>query len=206
MGTGSRTVRRVLDDAKNASHGRVEAGTVLVAMTQKFDVAVLGGGAAGLSGAVVLGRGGRSVVVSQAALDRAARQAAKAGVDATWLQADVTAWDPAPRFDLVSAQYVQLPRPARDTLYRRLAAAVRPGGTLLIVGHHPADLEVAALRRPRLPHLMFTAEEIAAALDPSAWDIAVSAPERLAEGPDGQQITLTDAVLRAVRRAPDRSA
>lgn len=147
------------------------------------------------------------VDLSQAALDRAARQAAEAGVDATWLQADVTAWDPAPaRFDLVSAQYVQLPRPARDALYRRLAAAVRPGGTLLIVGHHPADLEVAALRRPRLPHLMFTAEEIAAALDPSAWDITVSAPERPAEGPDGQQITLTDAVLRAVRRAPDRSA
>jgi thioredoxin reductase/SAM-dependent methyltransferase len=143
------------------------------------------------------------VDVSQAAIDRAARHAAEAGVDTTWRQADITAWDPAPaQFDLVSAQYVHLPRPARDALHRRLAAAVRPGGTLLIVGHHPADLQ-AAVRRPRLPHLMYTAEEIATVLDPSAWDITTSALERPATH-DGQQITLTDAVLRAVRRAADR--
>src|SRR5215468_9705195 len=40
------------------------------AMTQKFDVAVLGGGAAGLSGAVVLGRARRSVVVVDAGSPR----------------------------------------------------------------------------------------------------------------------------------------
>ncbi|WP_344260370.1 methyltransferase domain-containing protein [Actinomadura napierensis] len=145
------------------------------------------------------------VDLSQAALDRAARHAADAGVDVTWQQADVKTWDPAPaRYDLVSVQYVHLPRTLREAMYRRLAAAVRPGGTLLVVGHHPADLEVATLRRPRLPHLMFTAEDVAAALDPSAWDITASAPERAATDPNGQQITLTDAVLRAVRRAPDR--
>lgn len=142
---------------------------------------------------------------SRAALDRAAVHAAEVGVDVTWRQADVTAWDPAPaQFDLVSSQYMQLPRgSARDALFRRLAAAVRPGGTLLIVGHHPADLEVASLRRPRLRHLMFTAEEIATVLDPSAWDITALAAERAATAPDGQQITLTDAVLRAVRRAAE---
>ncbi|MGP4022548.1 methyltransferase domain-containing protein [Actinomadura sp. 3N407] len=145
------------------------------------------------------------VDLSQAALDRAARHAADADVDVTWRQADVAAWDPAPvQYDLVSVQYMQLPRSVRDTLHRRLAAAVRPGGTLLIVGHHPADLEVTTFRRPRLPHLMFTAEEIATVLDPSAWDITTSAPERPATDPEGQQITLTDAVLRAVRRATDR--
>jgi thioredoxin reductase/protein-L-isoaspartate O-methyltransferase len=143
--------------------------------------------------------------VSQAALDRAARHAADAGVDVTWRQADITAWEPAPaQYDLVSAQYVHLPRPAREALHRRLAAAVRPGGTLLIVGHHPADLEVVTLRRPRLPHLMFTAEQIATVLDPAEWDITTSAPQRPATDQDGQPITLTDAVLRAVRRVADR--
>src|SRR5919197_2397667 len=39
-------------------------------MTQKFDVAVLGGGAAGLSGAVILGRARRSVVVVDAGSPR----------------------------------------------------------------------------------------------------------------------------------------
>jgi thioredoxin reductase/SAM-dependent methyltransferase len=144
------------------------------------------------------------VDLAQAALDRAAQHAAEAGVDVAWQQADVAAWDPAPaQYDLVSVQYLQLPRPTRDALYRRLAEAVRPGGTLLIVGHHPADLEVKTLRRPRLPHLMFTAEEAAAVLDPSAWDITATAAERPGTDPDGQQITLTDAVLRAVRRAAD---
>lgn len=142
-----------------------------------------------------------AVDISQAALDRAVQHAAEAKVDATWMRADIRAWDPAPeQFDLISAQYVHLPEPARSALYRRLAAAVRPGGTLLLVGHHPADLTVPTLRRPRLPHLMCTAEEMATALDPSAWDITASAPERPGTDPDGRQITLTDAVLRAVRR------
>lgn len=139
------------------------------------------------------------VDVSQVALDRAARHAADAGVDITWQQADVTAWDPTPaQFDLVSAQYLHLPRPAHEALYRRLAAGVRPGGTLLIVGHHPADLDTP-VRRPRLPHLMFTAEQVATVLDPSEWDITTAAPERRVNQ-EGQEITLTDAVLRAVRR------
>jgi thioredoxin reductase len=43
---------------------------MVVAMTQRFDVAVLGGGAAGLSGAVVLGRARRSVVVVNAGSPR----------------------------------------------------------------------------------------------------------------------------------------
>lgn len=141
------------------------------------------------------------VDVAQAALDTAARHADEAGVDVTWRRADITAWEPAPaQFDLVSAQYLHLPRPDREALIRRLAAAVRPGGTLLIVGHHPADLEIPALRRPRLPHLMFTAEEIAGVLDPVEWDVTTAAPERPATAPDGQRITLTDTVLRAVRR------
>jgi thioredoxin reductase/SAM-dependent methyltransferase len=140
------------------------------------------------------------VDLSQVALDRAAGHATEAGVDVTWHQVDAISWDPAPaRYDLVSAQFVHLPRTARDALHRRLAAAVRPGGTLLIVGHHPSDLHTT-MGRPRLPHLMFTAEEIAAVLDPSAWDFTTSAPERTATGPYGQTITVRDAVLRAVRR------
>jgi thioredoxin reductase/SAM-dependent methyltransferase len=138
--------------------------------------------------------------LSQVALDRAARHAAAAEVKVTWRQADVASWDPAPeQFDLVSVQYVHLPAPARDALHRRLAAAVRPGGTLLIVGHHPADLETT-IKRPRLPHLMFTAEHLAAVLDPSEWEIHVSAPTRPHTDHDGQEVIITDAVLRAVRR------
>ena len=83
---------------------------------------------------------------------------------------------------------------------RRLAAAVRPGGTLLIVGHHPSDLETSA-HRPHRPDVMFTADQVAATLDPDEWEIAAAtAPGRQTLDPDGQQITIRDAVLRAVRR------
>jgi hypothetical protein len=80
-----------------------------------------------------------------------------------------------------------------------MAAAVRPGGTLLIVGHHPSDLETT-VGRWNLPGFLFTAEEIAATLDPDDWRIVVAAaPARQAADPDGRPVTIHDAVLRAER-------
>lgn len=143
--------------------------------------------------------------LSRVALDRAAGRAASIGQDVsariTWQQADVLSWDTAPwQFDLVSAQFMHLPRPAREVLHRRLAGAVRPGGTLLIVGHHPSDLETS-MRRPKVPDFLFTADEIAAALDPDDWQVIIAAaPERQTLDPDGRPVTIHDAVLRAVRR------
>jgi SAM-dependent methyltransferase len=146
-----------------------------------------------------------AVDISAVALDRAAGHAAQAGDEVaariTWQRADVLSWDPAPqRYDLVSAQFMQLPGPALTALHRRLAAAVRPGGTLLVVGHHPSDLETSA-HRPHRPDLMFTADQVAAGLERADWEsITATAPERQAIDPNGQSITVRDAVLRAVRR------
>jgi SAM-dependent methyltransferase len=148
-----------------------------------------------------------AIDVSSVALDRAAEQAATAGKDVadriTWQQADVLSGDfmkAALQFDLVSAQFMHLPRLERETLVRRLAAAVRPGGTLLIVGHHPSDLETT-VGPPNLPDLFFTAEEVVAALHPDDWQIIVAAaPERQTLDPDGQPVTIRDVVMRAIRR------
>jgi SAM-dependent methyltransferase len=141
--------------------------------------------------------------VSTAALDRAAKHAVEAGAAVAdriaWQQADVLSWDPAPQqYDLVSAHFMQLPARAREALHRRLAAAVRPGGTLLIVGHHPSDLDTTA-RRLKIPDTLFTAEQAAAVLDPNEWTITTSAPARPATDPEGRPITIHDAVLRALR-------
>jgi SAM-dependent methyltransferase len=139
--------------------------------------------------------------ISPVALTRAAARAAQAGVAdrITWQQVDALIWDPTPqRFDLVSAQFIHLPQPALESLHRRLAAAVRVGGTLLIVGHHPSDLETS-IGRPHFPDLMFTAEQIATLLDPADWDTVTKAPERSAVDPDGNTITIRDTVLRATR-------
>ncbi|WP_329111172.1 class I SAM-dependent methyltransferase [Micromonospora sp. NBC_01699] len=144
------------------------------------------------------------VDISGVALTRAAERAAEAGPEIaeriTWQRADLLSWAPEPaRYDLVQAQFVHLPPAELEPLHRRLAAAVRPGGTLLVVGHHPSDLDTS-IGRPNLPDLMFTAEHIAAVLDPADWDIVTTAPERPAVDPEGRTITIRDAVLRAHRR------
>src|SRR5207253_3933708 len=69
-----------------------------------------------------------------------------------------------------------------------LAAAVRPGGSLLIVGHHPSDMHTS-VRRPHNPDMFFTAEEIAAALESEKWlVVTASAPERQVQDPNGQLV------------------
>ena len=145
--------------------------------------------------------------VSTVALQRAAAHAASAGAEIAgridWQHADLLTWEPgAARYDLASAQYMHLPPGLRESVFGHLAAAVAPGGTLLIVGHHPSDLQTT-MRRPPLPELFFTGDDIAALLDPADWDIVTNAaPERSATDPDGQSVTLRDTVLRAQRHGP----
>ncbi len=106
-----------------------------------------------------------AVDISSVALDRASQLARAFDADAaeriTWQQADVTEWaPPADSFDLVSSQFMHLPSAQRAPYVRRCAAAVKPGGVLLVVGHHIHDLETTA-GRPHLPDLFFSAEDIA---------------------------------------------
>jgi thioredoxin reductase/SAM-dependent methyltransferase len=158
--------------------------------------------------AVWLARRGWQVTgidIARTALDRAAAHAATAGPEVAeriaWHQVDLR-HDPVPAgpYDLVSSQFMHLPERERAELYARLADAVAPGGTLLIVGHHPSDLRTAA-HRPHFPDMMFTAEQLAAYLDPAGWDVLVAESRpRPAAGHDGEQITIRDAVLVARRR------
>jgi SAM-dependent methyltransferase len=147
-----------------------------------------------------------AVDFSSVALERGAAQAAERGADVSrridWLQLDLTEWIPAEAsYDLVSAQFLHLPKQPRESLFRRLAASVAPGGTLLIVGHHPSDLQTT-IPRPPMPELLFTAPEVAALLDPHGWDIVASeARPRTAVDPSGRTTTIHDAALRARRRA-----
>lgn len=143
--------------------------------------------------------------ISAVALERAADHARNVGDDVAaridWVQVDVTTWEPSRvTFDLVSAQFMHLPTPQRTSLFGRLAASVATGGCLLIVGHHPSDLQTS-VPRPPLPDLFYTAADIAASLDPSEWDVIVSGKrERETTDPDGRTVTINDAVLRAQRR------
>lgn len=145
-----------------------------------------------------------AIDLSTVALDRGASHAREAGADVAariqWLHADLTSWVPTPMtYDLVSAQFMHLPKPQRDPLFARLAASVAAGGTLLIVGHHPLDLQTT-IPRPPMPELFFTAADIADTLNPDEWEILVSdARARDAIDPDGRPATIHDAVMRAQR-------
>lgn len=148
-----------------------------------------------------------AVDITQVALDRAARNAEAAGVAdrITWVRADLTdGTSPGAGFDLVSAHFMHLPVAQRVPLYRRLAAAVAPGGTFLVVGHHPSDME--AIGRPDLPGMYFTASEVAADLPAGEWTVLVDeARGRPFAGPDGRAVTIHDTVLKARRSAPARA-
>ncbi|MCW2811070.1 MAG: methyltransferase type 12 [Friedmanniella sp.] len=142
---------------------------------------------------------------SAVGLARSAERAAAAGSEVaariTWEQADIRSWSSPPRYDLVSAHFLHFPPEELAAVHQTLAAAVAPGGTLLIVGHHPHDLETT-VNRPRVPEMFYTAEEVGARLDGRRWRIEVAAEQqRPAVNPEGERVVISDAVLRAVRRS-----
>lgn len=148
-----------------------------------------------------------AVDVSAVALERGANAAQAADGAAggeiarriTWQREDLRAWGPAAdTYDLVSAQFMHFPKADLEVMHRRLAAAVRPGGTLLMVAHHPDDIHAARNGRP---DLFWYAEDIAASLEAERWEVRVAeGAGRSAEDFDGQQVMVRDTVLRAARR------
>jgi SAM-dependent methyltransferase len=156
--------------------------------------------------AIWLARRGWTVLatdISGVALERAAQHARDTDPDAAarieWRRSDLLAEPPEPGgFDLVSAQFLHFPLEPRTRLFTALAAAVRAGGKLLVVGHHPSDLETG-VSRPPTPDRFYTPDEIAGLLGGS-WTINVcEARGRPATTPDGAEVTIHDTVLVATR-------
>ncbi|GAA1450062.1 class I SAM-dependent methyltransferase [Nocardiopsis tropica] len=165
------------------------------------------GSGEGADAAWLAGRGWEvtAVDISEVALERAAAHAAEHGPDVagriTWRQADITAWTPpADAFDLVSAQYMHLPPDARSRLVAGLAASVVPGGELLIVAHHPRDLE-DGVPRPPIEEMFYTGDDLVAALPESGWTVLADEARRGEQTLEGVTYTTHDLVFRA-RRNP----
>jgi SAM-dependent methyltransferase len=110
---------------------------------------------------------------SPVALANGRAKAEAAGVSIDWLERNLLQWSPPGRsFDLVVLVYLHLPRGEREPVYRAAAAAVAPGGRLLVVAHHPQQ-GIEGQPGPD-PDRLFTAQEIAA-------DIAVAEPALIVE-------------------------
>lgn len=145
-----------------------------------------------------------AVDVSTTALDRGRAAAADRGVvdRIDFQQHDLDTGFPAGEFDLVSAQFLHSPvEKDRPVILRRAAAAVAPGGTLLIVDHAAAPPWATRMH----DHVFPTAESVLAGLelDGAEWEpIHVGTVDRTVQGPDGQQVTLPDNVIRVRRAGP----
>jgi SAM-dependent methyltransferase len=170
-----------------------------------------------------------AVDFSAVALERATAQAHERGLGERieWLHADLDTWTPpAGRFDLVTAHYLHARWTDRPALFRRLAAAVAPGGTLLVVGHllvedhgdheahghhgqhghhgHGAGGGHGQLHE-RDPEAFYTAEEVAALLEPGQWhDVVTETRERDPQAAGRTGNAVPDTVLRARRRSGAR--
>lgn len=140
-----------------------------------------------------------AVDISTTALELATARAAAHGVGdrIAWIAADLVIWTPDTSFDLVMSHYAH-PAMSQLAFYDRIARWVKPGGTLLLVGHcavhddsgheHPADVAV-------------TAESVVRRLDPDIWQIdTAEEPTRDLKRPDGRNVPLHDVVVRATRR------
>lgn len=82
---------------------------------------------------------------SPAALDKAARLAAQRGVTLEIEQADVLDWRwPDAAYDVVVAIFIQfVPPPGRELIIEGIRRALKPGGTLILQGYTPKQIEFA---------------------------------------------------------------
>ncbi len=144
-----------------------------------------------------------AIDISPVALERGRSEAAHRGADIaeriTWMHLDALA-DPLPDgpFDLISLHFMHFRPVDRTPLFKRCIEAVASGGVLQIVAHHPSDLDTS-VRRPKLPELFYTADELIDLLDDRWSVIASDARPRQTTDAEGQTVTIHDTVLVARR-------
>ena len=129
---------------------------------------------------------------------RAAQKGAEVARRIDWRQADLSEWaPPSNSFDLVTTHYLH-GIAQRDRMFGRLAAAVRPGGTLLVVGHHPANADIAG--GAALGAVFFTTDDVIAVLD-ADWELVAvdDAVSRRTADTKGEPVTVRAAMVQARR-------
>ena len=136
---------------------------------------------------------------SEVALRAARDLAAGSGVEIEWVEADAVTWAPPGRaYDLVTVMYLQLPAHERQVALAHAAAAVRPGGTLLVVGHDRLNLTEGS-GGPTQADVLFTPDDVVAEIG----DLAIEKALRVRRAVDGGGAArdAIDALVRARRPA-----
>jgi SAM-dependent methyltransferase len=144
-----------------------------------------------------------AVDFSQVALDKGQAMAAahEPAGSITWVCADATTWASDGAYDLAVVAYLQLSEAERRAAVRRAFAALRPGGTMLLVGHDSTNL-TEGTGGPQDPAVLMTAEDVLD--DLSGQGLEVVRAERVArsvEDGHGEEPARTawDCLVRVVR-------
>lgn len=96
---------------------------------------------------------------SGVAVDKGTWLAAERDVSIEWQHIDLLEWEPGPDvYDLVTIAYLQIPAPGRESVWRKAAASVGPGGHLLMIGHDSRNLE-EGYGGPSHPSVLYTASQ-----------------------------------------------
>lgn len=141
-----------------------------------------------------------AVDFSRVGLAKGQKLAAARGVPGgqlTWVVADLAGYCPdREAFELVLVAYLQVSAALRARVLAGAAAALVPGGTLLVVGHDLANL-TEGTGGPQDPAVLYTPEAITAELA----GLQVVRAERVRRTVDrnGERATAVDTLVRAQR-------
>lgn len=134
-----------------------------------------------------------AVDFSAVGLEKGLRLAESSHVAVDWVHADLREYQPdESAFDLVLVAYLQLREVDLDGVLRRAAAALAPGGVLLVVGHDVTNL-TEGTGGPPDPAVLYTPESIVRPLT----ELTVLRAERVRR-PTGVGEAV-DTLVRAVR-------
>ena len=138
-----------------------------------------------------------AVDFSGVALDKARRLAAARGVESTWIEADVEQYPIAKNeYGLVILFYLHLPWERMQGVLHRVAAAVAPQGTFLLVGHDRTNLD-RGHGGPKSADVLYTPEQVAREL-PGLQIEEAARRDRPVET-DGGVVSAIDCLVRATR-------
>ena len=116
-----------------------------------------------------------------------------------WIEADLATYEPpADSFDLVLVAYLHVPACERQAVLAKAAAAVAPGGTLVLAGHDLTNIGTGA-PGPSSPALLYTPDEIVPEL-PGLDVKRAEQVRRPVELEDASRVEAVDALVVARRR------
>ena len=132
---------------------------------------------------------------SEVAISKARGRAERDGVDVEFVCADLVTYEPEPSaFDLVAVLYLHIGADERHSVLQSAAAALAPGGTLVLIGHDTLNM-TEGVGGPSDPTIHFTPAEIAAELP----DLEIEKAERVLRDVRGHERDAIDALVRAKR-------